>query len=291
MRTKRLLALGAMSIMALALIATTACGSDTEAAKPAAGGDADAKITAQSTVETEPEQSSSLGMPVPDAPNIDEMIVVLDGALDTSDTQLEPIFNEGGGRYLRADPATSVIRELPDGGPIADPDNEATEILPVKEVPDGNGLVSGGMVNPDTCDNVLPPPTEPMELRTHSATDTAKVDSPALKTMCMAWYAGPRDSESVSVAILIMNEVEAAIDHYALLKSEFSKEGITFDEQSSGDRDWLTANIDQEGMATMVIVRIGSKLASAFNGPTSDQPVWDAGWILDLSDQVLEQLP
>jgi len=88
-----------------------------------------------------------------------------------------------------------------------------------------------------------------------------------------------------------MNSDEAAIAHYDLLKSEFSNGGITFDEQSSGDRDWLTANIDQEGMGTMVIVRIGSKLASALNGPTSDQPVWDTSWMLDLTDQVLEQLP
>jgi hypothetical protein len=55
MRTKRLFTLAAMSIMALALIAATACGSDPETAKPAAGGNEDAKISAQSTVETEPE--------------------------------------------------------------------------------------------------------------------------------------------------------------------------------------------------------------------------------------------
>jgi hypothetical protein len=290
MRTKRLLTLGAMSIMALALIAATACGSDSEPARPAADGDDSApKISAQSTVETEPEQSASIGMPAPGAQNTDEMIVVLDGALDTDNTTIEPLYVKGESRE-GADPATSVIHELPDGGPVANPDNEATEILPVREVPDGSGLVSGGFVNPDSCDNVLPPPTEPTELKTHSATDTAKADNPAIKTMCLAWYAGAPGSESVSVGLIVMYEDEDAIDHYALLKSEFADQGITFDEHASGDRDWLTAAIDQEGLGTMVIIRIGSKLLSVHNGPTSDQPVWDTNWMLDMAEQVLEQL-
>jgi hypothetical protein len=300
-RTKRLFTLAAMSIMALVLIAATACGSDPETAKPAAGGNEDAKISAQSTVETEPEQSASIGMPAPDAADTDEMIVVLDGALDledSPDTRLTDgeLFVEGESRD-GADPTTSDIRRMPD--PLSDPaatdtDNDVPSILPVeevKEVPDGSGLVSSGFVNPDNCDNVLPPPHEPMELRTRSATDPAKSDNPAINTMCMAWYAGPQDSESVTVALIAMNSDEAAIAHYELLKSEFSKQGIAFDEQTSLNRDWLTAAIDQEGMGTMVIYRIGSNLASVHNGPTSDQPVWDAGWMLDLADRVLEQLP
>jgi hypothetical protein len=304
MRTKRFLTLASMSIMALALIAATACGSDTESAKPASGGgDAGANISAQSTVETEPEQSASIGIPAPDAPNADEMIVVLDSALpvngdrdDSTATRLTDaeLFVEGESRD-GSDPATSDIREL--RGPQRDPaaaDDDAASILPVeevREVQDGSGLINSGLVNPDSCDNVLPHADEPMEIKTRSATDYASADNPSIIAMCMAWYAGPQDSDSVTVALVAMNSDEAATAHYELLKSEFTTQGIAFDEQTSGSRDWMTAAIDQEGMGSMVVYRIGSNLATVHNGPTSDQPVWDDRWMLDLADQVLEQLP
>jgi hypothetical protein len=141
------------------------------------------KIAAQSTVETEPEQVASLGMPAPGSDDENEMIVVLgdagapiaDGSKNDDDVEIGPLFVEGEPRE-GADPVTSVIRQLPDGGIAVVPQQETSGPLPVKEVQDASGLVSSGFINPDSCDNVLPQPTAPLVLRTRSATDAAKVD-------------------------------------------------------------------------------------------------------------------
>jgi hypothetical protein len=64
MRITRLLTVAGMSLMAIALIAAAGCSSENEDAK-VVNNDSAPKIAAQSTVETEPEQVASLGMPVP----------------------------------------------------------------------------------------------------------------------------------------------------------------------------------------------------------------------------------
>lgn len=297
MRIKRSLTLAAMSLMALALIVAAGCSSETEDAK-VVDNDSAPKISAQSTVETEPEQVASLGMPAPGSEDENEMIAVLDdagapiadGSRDLDDVKTEPLFVKGEPRE-GSDPVTSVIRELPDGDePLVRPLEEVSDPLPVKEVPDGSGLVSSGMINPDSCDNVLPNPSEPLELRTRSATDTAKVDNPAINTMCMAWYVGDADQDFVSVVILAMNSDDAAVAHYAVLHGEFENGGVEIREQKGRDRDWMAAVIDQGGIGEMAIVRIGSNLVSVHNGPTSDQAEWNSRWIHDLADSVAEQL-
>jgi len=189
-------------------------------------------------------------MPVPGSENENEMIVVLDDAgapiADGSkdNGKIEPLFVEGEPRE-GADPVSSEIRELPDGGGIAVvPQEETSDPLPVKEVPDGSGLASSGFINPDSCDNVLPKPAEPLELRTRCATDTAKADNPAINTMCMAWYVGSPDEDFVSVVILVMNSDDAAIAHYAVLHGEFENSGEEIREQNGRDRDWMAVVFD-----------------------------------------------
>ncbi len=283
-----------MSIMAFALVAAIACGSDTDVALPATGGgDANPHVeTGHDPTDIEPELSGSLGLPAPGAENTDEMIVMLDGALDPADgeTRLndDELYVEGEPRG-GADP-DGVIGELLSIDNDTPNESELPIIDLVKEVADGSGLVTSGLVNPDTCDNALPPPHESLELRTRSTTDVAKADNPAIITMCTAWYAGPRGQNFVSIALIAMNSNEAANTHYELLRSQFSDGGVAFDEQSSRNRDWLTAIVDQGGIGAMAIVRIGSNLASVHNGPTSDQPEWNVGWMLDLADRVVEQL-
>lgn len=295
MRNSRLLTLAAMTLMSLALIAAVACSSETEDADLVAD-DSGAKISAQSTVETEPEQVASLGMPAPGSEDENEMIVVLDdagapitdGSQDDGDP--EPLFVDGEPRE-GADPVTSTTRELPDdGGIVVVPQQETSGSLPVKEVSDGSGLVSSGMINPDSCDNVLPNPPEPLELKTRSATDYAKADNPAINTMCMAWYVADPDQDFVSVAVIAMNADDAAIAHYAVVHGEFESSGVEIREQKGRDRDWMTAEINQGGIGEMAIVRIGSNLVSVHNGPTSDQPEWNGRWMLDLADSIAEQL-
>jgi hypothetical protein len=295
MRITRLLTVAGMSLMAIALIAAAGCSSENEDAK-VVNNDSAPKIAAQSTVETEPEQVASLGMPVPGSEGDNEMIVVLDDAgapiADGSKDAgvIEPLFVEGEPRE-GSDPVTSVIRELPDGGGIAVvPQEETSDPLAVKEVPDGSGLVSSGFINPDSCDNVLPKPAEPLELRTRSATDAAKADNPAINTMCMAWYIGSPDEDFVSVGVLVMNSDDAAIAHYEVLHGEFENGGVEIREQKGRDRDWMTAEFNQGGIGEMAIVRIGSNLVSVHNGPTSDQAEWNSRWIHDLADSVAEQL-
>jgi hypothetical protein len=300
MRISRLLTLASMSLIAIALIAAAGCSSETEDSKVVSG-DSAPKISAQSTVETEPEQVASLGMPAPGSEDENEMIVVLedgvapitDGSRDLDDVKTEPLFVEGEPRE-GADPVSSEIRELPDGGGIAivpqEETEEASDPLTVREVPDASGLVSSGFINPDSCDNVLPQPTAPLVLRTRSATDTAKADNPAINTMCMAWYVDNPDEDFVSVVVLAMNSDDAAIAHYAVLHGEFENGGMEIREQKGRDRDWMAVEINQGGIGEMAIVRIGSNLVSVHNGPTSDQAEWDSRWIHDLADSVAEQL-
>jgi hypothetical protein len=295
MRITRLLTVAAMSLMAIALIAAAGCSSENEDSK-VVNNDSVPEIAAQSTVETEPEQVASKGMPAPGAEGVDEMIVVLDDAgapiADGShdDEKVGPLFVEGEPRE-GADPTTSDIRELPDSGGIAIvPQEEAEEILPVKEVQDASGLVSSGFINPDSCDNVLPKPAAPLELKTFSATDAAKTDNPAVNTMCMAWYVGSPDEDFVSVVIVTMDSDDAAIAHYAVLRDEFENGDVEIREQKGRDRDWMAVILDQAGIGEMTIVRIGSNLVSVHNGPTSDQAEWNSRWIFDLADSVAEQL-
>jgi hypothetical protein len=185
MRTKRFLTLGAMSITALALIAAAACASETQEAQPAASDTSDSapRISAQSTVETEPEQVASTGMLAPGAIGTDEMIVVLDGESDddydgSHDGEL--IFED----EPRQDPnlITSTTTDLP-GDLVSDVDPDGSGLSP-EEYGNGGGMVLGDRINPDGCENVLAPPTEPFELMTRTATDSAKVDNPAVETMC-----------------------------------------------------------------------------------------------------------
>ncbi len=76
-----------MSIMAFALVAAIACGSDTDVALPASGGgDVNPNVeTERDPTNIDPELSGSMGLPAPGAENTDEMIVMLDGALDPAD--------------------------------------------------------------------------------------------------------------------------------------------------------------------------------------------------------------
>jgi len=290
-----------MSLIVIALIAVAGCSSVKEDSKTTGDtsiqNDSVPKMAAQSTVETEPEQVASLGMPAPGSDDENEMIVVLgdagapiaDGSKNDDDVEIGPLFVEGEPRE-GADPVTSVIRQLPDGGIAVVPQQETSGPLPVKEVQDASGLVSSGFINPDSCDNVLPQPTAPLVLRTRSATDAAKVDNPAINTMCMAWYVDNPDEDFVSVVILRMNSDDAAIAHYAVLHGEFENGGMEIREQKGRSRDWMAVVINQGGIGEMAIVRIGSNLVSVHNGPTSDQSELGSRWIFDLADSVAEQL-
>lgn len=85
MRTKRLLTLIVISLMAFGLIAAAGCASDSEPATPVHSADMIEPIPVdQSDSENEPEQSASIGMPAPGFEDVDEMIV-LDGAVDSDD--------------------------------------------------------------------------------------------------------------------------------------------------------------------------------------------------------------
>lgn len=308
MITKRILTVSAMSVMALGLIAASACGSDTKSPggieHVADGGDdAAPKIGAvvehdPTTIEPADPNAVDQGMLIGgDAGADGDMIVVLDGAIAVgsegiadptdgtrlNDDELYPNGEPRGGvepldtdssRDLM-DPATGLIRDP------AEVDNlEVSDGLPLAE----------GVLNPDSCENVLPPAPEPFEIKTHSATDSAKADNSAVKTMCTAWYASDLNEHSVSVALILMSDVEAAADHYDVLRSQFSQGGIEFEEQLDRTGGWLTATIDQGGIGSMVVLRIGENLVSVHNGPTSDQKEWDSRWMLDLAHSTLERV-
>jgi len=288
-----------MSVMALALVAASACGSDNKSPggieHVADGDDAAGKVAAQddhspTTIEpTDPGTSGSIGMAVPDGDLDNDMIVVLDGAMDPADgTRLndDELFPNGESRG-GADPLdTDVIHELPELE--VEPQRDPSDSVDI-EVSDGLPLADG-VINPDSCENVLAHPAEPFELKTHSATDPAKADNPNLNTMCTAWYSSDIHEHSVSIALIAMNGDEASIAHYELLQSEFDQGGIKFDEERSGDQDWLTAKIDQGGIGEMVVLRIGANLVSVHNGPTSDQKAWNAQWMLEIAHSTLERI-
>jgi hypothetical protein len=201
MRAKRFLML--ITVMALAITAAVACGSDTQPAAQTTDTATDTliapKVAAQSTIPSETEQPASPGMPVQGAEDTSE-IVVLDGAFDTDDeedestSRLVPVSGE---RRDGADPDNVVVRELPDGdGDSAVGDEDVPSILPVKEVPDGSGLVSGGVLNPDSCEGVLGPAPESFVLKTRTATDTTSADNPVITAMCLAYYSSDTSSDS-----------------------------------------------------------------------------------------------
>ena len=131
MRTKRFLALTAMSLMAVALIAAAGCGSDT----PASGGvDNQSPSTpaanvpgpvAQSTTPAETEVAASLGMPAPGSED-DEKIVVLDGALEDGghdDSDEAPVTE--GERGERVLPGDVKVQDLPERDPAETRLNDA----------------------------------------------------------------------------------------------------------------------------------------------------------------------
>ncbi len=306
MFSRRILTVAAMSIMALALIAASACGSETKSPggieHVADDTDSSGKVAAANendptTIEPIDPGAVSQGMLI--AGNVDpdsDMIAVLDGALGSegipdpadgtrlNDDELFPNGESRGG----ADPLdTDAINELPIL--IAEPETDPAARDDV-EISDGLPLAGDSTINPDSCQNVLPHPSEPFELKTLSATDGAKADNPSINTMCTAWYVSDLNEHSVSVALIAMNNDEAATAHYELLHNEFSQGGIEYDEQRSGSQDLLTATIDQGGIGAMVVVRIGPNLISVHNGPTSDQKEWNISWMLEIAHDTLDRL-
>jgi hypothetical protein len=299
----RFITLAAMSIMALALVAASACGSDSKSpggiehvADDAAGKVAAANENDPTTIEPTDPGAVSMGMPIAGDLGADnDMIVVLDGALGSegipdptdgtrlNDDELFPNGESRGG----ADPLdTDAVNDLPIL--IAEPSTDPAVGEDV-EISDGLPLASG-VINPDSCANVLPPASEPFEIKTRSATDSAKSDNPAVITMCTPWYVSDLNEHSASVALITMNSDESAMAHYELLQNEFSQGGIKFDEQRSGNQDSLTATIDQGGIGAMAVVRIGSDLISVHNGPTSDQKEWNINWMLEIAHDTLDRL-
>jgi hypothetical protein len=295
MITKRILTVGAMSVMALALIAASACGSDTKSP----GGiehvadDAAGKVAAQddgNPTTIEPTDPASLGMAVEDGNLENDMIAVLEGEAvgsrgipdPTGGTRLndDELFIEGEPR-TGADPLdTDNINELPQliEEPQKDPGNPGDI-----EVSDGLPLADGSMINPDSCENVLPYAPEPFEIKTLSATDSAKADNPAIHTMCTAWYTSDLIEHSASAALIWMNNEEAAIAHYEMLQSQFAQGGIKYDEKRGTGQDSLTATIDQGGIGAMAIVRIGSNLISV-------QKEWNIDWMMEIAYDTLDRL-
>ena len=305
MFSKRILTLTAMSVMALALIAASACGSETKSPggieHVADDTDSSGKVAAANendptTIEPTDPGAVSMGMPIAgDLGAGNEMIVVLDGALSSegipdptdgtrlNDDELFPNGESRGG----ADPLdTDAVNDLP--VLIAEP-STAPAVREDVEISDGLPLASG-VINPDSCDNVLPPAPEPFEIITRSTTDAAKTDNAAINTMCTAWYASDLNEHSASVALIAMSSDEAARAHYELLRSQFTEGGIMFDEQRSGNQDSLTATIDQGGIGAMTVVRVGANLISAHNGPASDQKAWNFSWLLEIAYDTLDRL-
>ncbi len=232
-----------------------------------------------------------MGMPIAGDFGADSDMIAIgsEGVPDPADgTRLndDELFPNGESRD-GADPLdTDNINELPIliGEPITDPaDRDDVEI--------SDGLpLANGTINPDSCENVLPHAPEPFEIRTLSATDTAKVGNPDLNTMCTTWYTSDLNEHSASAALITMSTEAAAIAHYELLQSEFSQGGIKFDEERNGKQDLLTATIDQGGIGAMAVVRSGSNLISVHNGPTSDQKEWTLAWMIEIAHDTLDRL-
>ena len=129
MRTKRLLTLIVISLMAFGLIAAAGCASDSEPATPVHSADMIEPIPAdQSDSENEPEQSASIGMPAPGFEDVDEMIV-LDGAVDSDDEghdgQVGAPITEGE-LSESAKPGDVKIQEVPETDPTSDDDARAS---------------------------------------------------------------------------------------------------------------------------------------------------------------------
>jgi hypothetical protein len=296
---KRLLTLAAISIMALALIAATACGSDTQDAIPASGGDSGSIVANEddhNPTTIEPQLVGSEGIPNPADLDTDEVIAVLDGVMDPADgTRLtdDELYPDGEPRP-EIDPDTGIIHELLDTD--TQTGDDPLTILPVKESPTSGSIDSGGfpnpdnLVNPDNCENALPRPEEPFELQTRTATDSAMVGNPAITAMCIAWYTSDTNENFVSTSLITMDSEEAAMAHYEVLQSQFAEGGVEYDEQRSEHTDRLTATADLGGVGTMVIIRVGPNLVSVHNGPTSDQSEWTTDWMLDLADRLAESL-
>ena len=155
MRAKRFLMLAAVTVMALAITAAVACGSDTQPAAQTTVTATDTlippKVATQSTSPGETEQPASLGMPVQGSEDTSE-IVVLDGAFDTDDEEDENTSRLVPVRGERRDGTRLNDAEGGEGDSDTPTDEDVPSILPVKEVPDGSGLVSGGVLNPDSCE-------------------------------------------------------------------------------------------------------------------------------------------
>ena len=127
-------------------------------------------------------------------------------------------------------------------------------------------------------------------LRTHSATDPASADNPAITAACTTWYTSDTNDNSLSVAVFTMDTEDAALDHYDIVRDSLDEGGISFDEQHSRNRDWLTATADQGGIGTMVVVRVGSNFVSVHNGPSSSESPWQTELMLELAYSVIERL-
>ena len=293
MRAKRFLMLTAVTVMALAITTAVACGSDTQPAAQTTVTATDTliapKVAAQSTSPGETEQPASLGMPAQDSEDTSE-IVVLDGAFDSDDeedestSRLIPVRGERRGETRLSD------AEGGEGDSDTPTDEDVPSILPVKEVPEGIGPTSSGVLNPDSCEGVLGPAPESFELKTRSATDTASADNPAVAAMCLAYYTSDTSDSSLSVALIVMNSTEAALDHWDILQGSFADSGIEYVEERGPDRDLITATLDVDGMGTMIALRIGSNLVSIHNGPTSELSLWQEDLMIELAHSLLERL-
>lgn len=294
MFSKRILTMSAMSLMAVALLIASACSSETQVSEVADSSDDNGAISSQSsggddrptTIEPdEPAAIGSEGIPDPNADTDGSMIAVLDGADADNGTRLsdDELFADGEPRDGAEPLDTDSVHDLSDfaDGPVRDPaDSEISDGLPLAE----------GVLNPDSCENVLPPAPEPFEIKTRSATDPAKADNAAVETMCTAWYSSDVNENSASLSLIMMSDAEAAIGHYDVLRSQFSQGSIEFEEQRSRSQDWLTTTLDQGGIGSMVVLRIGANLVSVHSGPTSDQKEWSSHWMLDLAHSTLERV-
>ena len=268
MRTKRFFLLTTVGLMAPALVAATGCASDSDDAQVVSDS-AESEPAGQATTTTiEPEQSASLGVPAPGSEGVPEMIVV-------------------GGTGDGYDDSTGAPTA---GGPVREPSVVVPQSTVVPGGPRVGGPTTGTPINPDTCEGVLDSAPESFELETRSATETAMADNPAVLSMCIATYSSASDENFLTAAVITMNSTDAAADHYDIVQNEAASSGVPYTEQRSGDRDFLLATMDRDGIGTIVVFRIGRALVQVHNGPSSESSLWQTDLMLDLADSVIERL-
>jgi len=138
------------------------------------------------------------------------------------------------------------------------------------------GSLAGAAFDAFSCAGVLQRPGLGVDLNTRSVTAAVQAGTTGLASACTANYSPTNgNGPSLTVGLFNFTSTTFATAHMGIVNRDMAASGLAVSPSSEGDRTELFIFADLGGIGQMIIIKLGTVVASVHNGPTATEAaVW-----------------